>query len=83
MSNRYILIIFYKKIFNRNTIDKKQEIVTLREHMGSTRFVVGSVLLIFFSCLCCVFSYLRTVSYVTNVASFSGLCIIDCPFGFL
>ena len=34
--------------------------------------------------LCCVvfFVSLRPVSCVPNVASFSGLSIIDCPFGF-
>ena len=35
--------------------------------------------------LSCVFSFacLRLVSYVPNGASFSGLSILDCPFGFL
>ena len=33
--------------------------------------------------LCCVFVCPRPVSRVSNVASFSGLSILDCPFGFL
>ena len=33
------------------------------------------------SFLCCV--CLRSVSCVPNVASVSGLSILDCPFGFL
>ena len=34
--------------------------------------------------LCCVFCFacLHLVSCVHNVASFSGLFILDCPFGF-
>lgn len=47
-------------------------------------FIVGSVLLIF-SVFCAVslcFVCLCTVSYVPNVASFSGLTILDCPFTF-
>ena len=39
------------------------------------------------SFLCCVvflcFVYLRSVSCVPNVASFSGLSVLDCHFGFL
>ena len=33
--------------------------------------------------LCCGFLSPRLVSCVSNVASFSGLSIIICPFGFL
>ena len=38
-----------------------------------------------FSFLCCVFCLVcfHTVSCVTKVTSFSGLSILDCPFGFL
>ena len=33
-------------------------------------------------CCCCCFVSLRLVSCVPNVASFSGLFILYCPFGF-
>ena len=33
--------------------------------------------------LLCFFLCLRLVSCVPNVASFSGMSILDCPFGFL
>jgi len=34
--------------------------------------------------LCCAFVfYLRPVSCVPNVVSFSGMSILDCPFGFV
>jgi hypothetical protein len=48
-------------------------------------FIVGSVLLIFlfFCAVSLCFVCLCTVLYVPNVASFSGLTIVDCPFGFL
>jgi hypothetical protein len=49
-------------------------------------FLVGSVLLIllvFCVLLCVFFVYLRSVSCVPNVASVSGLSILDRPFGFL
>ena len=36
-----------------------------------------------FSVVCICFVCLRSMSYVTNVASFSGLSILDCPFGFV
>jgi hypothetical protein len=59
---------------------KQQERFTLREHMGSPRFVLGSVLLIFFGfrvVFLCLF-----VSFVPNVASVSAFFILYCPFGF-
>ena len=65
----------------------------------SHRFLVVSVMLIvFWWCLyyssfsggvCIAHRFLvvsvclRPVSFVPNVASVSGLCILDCPFGFL
>ena len=47
-------------------------------------FFVGSVMLIFFSCLCCVFCFvcLRPVFYAPNVARISGLSFLDCPLDF-
>ena len=44
----------------------------------------GEVRVVLLRFLCCVvfFVSLRPVSCVPNVASFSGLSIIDCPFGF-
>jgi len=48
-------------------------------------FLWVSVLLIFFSFLCCIlcFACHLHVSYVLNVVNFSGLSILDCSFGFL
>jgi len=34
-------------------------------------------------CFVCVCVVLRPLSCVPNVASFTGLSILDCPFGFL
>jgi hypothetical protein len=49
------------------------------------KHLVGSVLLIFFSFLCCVFCSvcLFVVACVSNVASVCELSILYCPFGFL
>ena len=49
------------------------------------RFLVGTLLLIFFvfcvvMCVCCCFVCLH---HVSSVASVSGLFILVCPFGFL
>ena len=47
--------------------------------------VLFFVFLFFFVCLfvCLFFFYLRPVACVPNVASSSGLAILDCLFGFL
>ena len=59
---------------------KIQELLTLREYLGSLPcFWWARVAQL--SVLCFVF--LRSVSCVLNVASISGLFILDCPFGFL
>jgi hypothetical protein len=64
---------------------KRQELLTNCEHLNSPLFLVGFVLLIFlvfcvvFLCFIC----LRYVSCLPNVASISGLFILDCPFRFL
>ena len=52
---------------------KRQTLSTLCEHLGPYRFLMRSVLLIFF----------RHVSCLPYVAIVSGLSILDCPFGFL
>ena len=52
---------------------KRQKLSTLCEHMGPFRFLMRSVLLIFF----------RHVSSLPYVAIVSELSILDCPFGFL
>ena len=60
---------------------KKQKVLNLREHLGSSRFLVWFWFLI---CLifCVVFVCFRLLSCVPNVSSFSGLSILDCPFIF-
>jgi hypothetical protein len=50
---------------------KKKELLILRDHLGSPP--------VFWWRPCC----LRPGSCVTNVASLSGLSILNCPFGFL
>jgi hypothetical protein len=49
---------------------------------GHPRRLVGSVLLIFLVSVF-LFCCLRPVSYVLNVDIFSGVSILDLPFGFL
>jgi hypothetical protein len=64
-----------------NIADKSQELLTLREHLGSARvfgFVHAGLHFSFLYCVC-----LRLVSCVLNVARVSGLSILDFPFGFL
>ena len=64
---------------------KRQELLTLRGHLGSLPLFEGSVLLIF-SEFCVVFFALFVIVpclFYPNVASFSGLSILDFPFGFL
>jgi hypothetical protein len=68
-------------------------VLTLHEHMSSypsrapefTPIISGICTAHLFSFLCCVFNFvcLRPVSCVPNIASFSGLSILDFPFGFL
>ena len=62
---------------------KKQELHTLRKHMGSPPvFLWGSLLLIFLVFCFCV--CLRPVSCMPNVVIFSGLSILDVyPFSFI
>ena len=59
---------------------KKQELITLRGHMGSPP-VFGGVrvahLFLVFCLVPCV------VCPIYNAANVSGLFIVDCPFGFL
>ena len=65
---------------------KKQERLTLREHLGSPPVFGGVSVPHLFSILCCVvflcFICLHPVSYVPNVASFSGLFILTLPLRF-
>ena len=63
---------------------ERKEILTFREHQGSPQILVGFVLLIFlvFYVVFFCFVSIRPVSCVPNVASFSGLSILDCLFGF-
>ena len=67
----------------RRTSYKKQQILPLREHLGSPPAFVGVRVAHRFSFRCCCFVYLRAVSCVTNVGSVSELSIPGCPFGFL
>ena len=64
---------------------KRQELHTLREHLGSLTVFGGVRVPRLFSFLFCVFGFvcLRPVSYAPNVASISGLSILDFLFGFL
>jgi hypothetical protein len=66
---------------------KRWELLTLSGHLCSPMFLVGSVLLIFlvFCVVCFVLLVflLCPVLCVHNVASCSGLFILDCPFGCL
>ena len=76
----------FKHVFTmgvtRRVSYKRQELLTNCEHLSSPLFLVGFVLLIFlvfcvvFLCFIC----LRCVSCLPNVASISGLFILDCPF---
>ena len=62
---------------------KRQELLTLRENLGSPSdfWRVRSAHLIFSWCCVCVFVCVP-FSCLPNVASVSGLSILDCPFGF-
>jgi hypothetical protein len=66
---------------------KRQELLIFRKHMGSPPVFGGVCVAHLFSLLCCVaflcFAYFNPVSCVPNVASISGLSILDCTFGFL
>jgi hypothetical protein len=61
--------------------DKRQEHLTLREHLGSAHVFGWVHAALHFSFLCCV--CFRFVSCVLDVAMVSGLSILDFPFGFL
>ena len=63
---------------------KRQEVLILPEHLGSSPVFGGIHVVHSFSFLCCVFSSvcLRPVSFVPNVASVSGLSIPDLPVRF-
>jgi hypothetical protein len=62
-----------------------QELLTIREHLGLHPVFGGVVAAHLFSFLCCGFCLvcLRPVSCTPNVASVSGLSILDYSFGFL
>jgi len=64
---------------------KRLELFTLREHMGSPLVFDGVRVVRLFRFLCCIhcFVCLHHMSCVPNFDSFSGLSILDCPFGFL
>ena len=64
---------------------KKQELLTLREHLDSSKVFGGIRVAHVFSFLCCIFDFvcLHSVSCVPNVAIVSGLSILDYLFGFL
>ena len=64
---------------------KRQERLTLRKHLGLSPVFSGVYVANLFSFLCCVFSFvfLHSMSCVLDVASVSGLSILDLPFGFL
>jgi len=75
---------FYLTIYVSNSMVsiKKQEMLTLCEHLGSPPVFGGVLVAHLFSFLCVVY-FLRPVSCVPNVASVSGLSILDCSFGFI
>jgi len=62
------LLILRKHGVTRRVSYMKQELFTFRKHMSSPRLFGGSVLLIVFSFLCCVFVlfYSRVVSCAQN-----------------
>jgi hypothetical protein len=63
---------------------KKQELLSLREHLGSPLvFWSGQCCSSFYSFLCCVLVVWPHLCLVLNITCFSGLSIFDCPFGFL
>jgi hypothetical protein len=58
---------------------KRQELLTLREHLSSPPVFSAVRVAHLFSFLCCVF-YFVCLRPVPIVANFSGLSILDCPF---
>ena len=66
---------------------ERQELLTLRERLGSYLVFDTVGIAHRFSFLLCVvflcFVGLRLVSCVSNVTSVSGLAILDCSFGIL
>jgi hydrogenase-4 membrane subunit HyfE len=60
----------------------KKELLTLREYLDSPPFFVGRIRVAHLLIFCVVF-VLCLDSCVPSVACFSGLSILDCPFGFL
>ena len=64
---------------------KMHELLTVCEHLGAPPDFGGIRVAPLFRFLCCMFYFvcLRPVSCITNVASVSGLPILDCPFEFL
>ena len=82
----FIYICLYVSLYlcNHNVLEEAGT-VNLREHLGFTWVFGGVHVAHLFSFLCCVFCFicLRPVSRVPNVASVSGLSILDSPFGFI
>jgi len=60
---------FYMKYYRR------QELLTLRKHLGSPLGVGGVRIAHLFSFLCCGFYFLRPVSCGPSVASVSGFIV--------
>ena len=61
---------------------KRQELLALRGCLGLPP-IFGGVSVAHLLVFCCEFVCLRPMSSVSNVASFSGLSTIDCPFIYL
>ena len=61
---------------------KKQELLTLREHMRSS-ISSGDRVAHLLSFVCCVLLVYLSQSYGSNVASVSGLSFLGGPFSFL
>ena len=59
--------------------NKRQELLTIRDHLGSHPVVDGVLVMFCVICLVC----LRTLFCVHNVTSVSVLSICDYPLGFL
>jgi hypothetical protein len=69
-------------LITRRVFYQTQEILALREQLGSLPFVVGSMLLIFVV-FTIVFFFVFILCLMSHVSCVIGLSILDCPLGFL
>ena len=87
---RYLYLIAYSGVQHILTICvtcrmsyKRQILLALRGRLGLPSGFVGVRVAQLFSFLCCDFCFVRLRLVYPNVASVSGLSILDCPFGFI